>query len=68
MHGADEFKLNLKKILVSVGAGFTRSLVDWLFVNKYSDYQIINEDALTFVDTLESLRNIEEKPNYQYFH
>src|ERR1700709_1614874 len=53
-----------KNILITGGAGFIGSHVVRLFVNKYSDYTIINLDALTYAGNLENLKDIEDKPNY----
>ncbi len=53
-----------KNILLTGGAGFIGSHVVRLFVNKYSNYNIINLDALTYAGNLENLKDIEDKPNY----
>ena len=53
-----------KTIIITGGAGFIGSHVTRLFVTKYSDYKIINLDALTYAGNLENLRDIEDAPNY----
>ena len=53
-----------KTILITGGAGFIGSHVVRLFVNKYSDYKIVNLDKLTYAGNLENLRDIENKDNY----
>ena len=53
-------------LLITGGAGFIGSHVVRLFVKKYPKYQIINLDALTYAGNLESLRDIEEAPNYRF--
>jgi dTDP-glucose 4,6-dehydratase len=62
--------LNIKKmkknILITGGAGFIGSHVVRLFVKKYSDYQIVNLDALTYAGNLENLKEIENAPNYVF--
>lgn len=35
-------------------------------VNKYSDYEIINLDLLTYAGNLETLKQVEDKPNYKF--
>ena len=55
-----------KRILVTGGAGFIGSHVVRHFVNKYSDYQIINYDALTYAGNLENLLDIKDSPNYVF--
>ncbi|WP_299098995.1 dTDP-glucose 4,6-dehydratase [uncultured Winogradskyella sp.] len=56
----------MKNILVTGGAGFIGCHVVKLFVEKYSDYNIINLDALTYAGNLENLRDIEDKANYKF--
>ncbi|MFD2036866.1 dTDP-glucose 4,6-dehydratase [Belliella marina] len=53
-----------KNILITGGAGFIGSHVVQLFVNKYSDYKIVNLDCLTYAGNLENLKDLENSPNY----
>ena len=53
-----------KKILITGGAGFIGSHVVRLFVQKYSDYQIVNLDKLTYAGNLANLRDVQEASNY----
>jgi dTDP-glucose 4,6-dehydratase len=55
-----------KTLLITGGAGFIGSHVVRLFVNKHSDYQIINLDKLTYAGNLENLKDIENSPNYTF--
>ncbi|MFV0366076.1 MAG: dTDP-glucose 4,6-dehydratase [Mangrovibacterium sp.] len=55
-----------KTIIITGGAGFIGSHVVRLFVNKYSDYQIVNLDKLTYAGNLENLRDVEGLPNYTF--
>ena len=57
---------NIKKILITGGAGFIGSHLVRLFVNKYQDYQIFNLDALTYAGNLENLNDVEAKENYTF--
>jgi dTDP-glucose 4,6-dehydratase len=53
-------------IIITGGAGFIGSHVVRLFVIKYSDYNIVNLDDLTYAGNLENLRDIESLPNYLF--
>jgi len=55
-----------KTIFITGGAGFIGSHVVRLFVNKYSDYRIVNIDKLTYAGNLENLKDIENAPNYVF--
>ncbi|MDR3273463.1 MAG: dTDP-glucose 4,6-dehydratase [Flavobacteriaceae bacterium] len=55
-----------KTIIITGGAGFIGSHVVREFSIKYTDYQIINLDALTYAGNLENLKDIENKPNYHF--
>jgi dTDP-glucose 4,6-dehydratase len=56
----------MKNILITGGAGFIGSHVVRLFVNKYSDYTVVNLDKLTYAGNLANLTDIEGKPNYHF--
>ena len=53
-------------ILITGGAGFIGSHVVRLFVNKYPSYRIVNLDKLTYAGNLANLKDIEDKPNYEF--
>ena len=55
-----------KTIVITGGAGFIGSHVVRLFVNKYPEYHIINLDKLTYAGNLANLKDIENKPNYEF--
>lgn len=54
----------MKNILVTGGAGFIGSNFVHYILNKYSNYNIINFDALTYAGNLENLSSIEHNSNY----
>lgn len=56
----------MKTILITGGAGFIGSHVVRLFVNKYPDYKIVNLDKLTYAGNLANLKDVEDKPNYEF--
>ena len=56
----------MNKILITGGAGFIGSHVIRLFINKYTDCQIINLDKLTYAGNLGNLKDIENEPNYTF--
>ncbi len=55
-----------RNIIITGGAGFIGSHVVRLFVNKYPEYKIINLDKLTYAGNLDNLKDIEDKPNYEF--
>ncbi len=55
-----------RTLIITGGAGFIGSHVVRLFVHKYPEYRIINLDKLTYAGNLANLRDIEDKPNYQF--
>ena len=56
----------IKKILITGGAGFIGSHVVRRFVNKYPEYHIFNLDALTYAGNLENIKDIEHNSNYTF--
>ena len=56
----------MKNILVSGGAGFIGSHLVKSFVTKYSHYNIINVDSLTYAGNLNNLKEISNYPNYNF--
>jgi dTDP-glucose 4,6-dehydratase len=59
--------MNIKKtVLITGGAGFIGSHVVRRFVNLYPEYKIINIDKLTYAGNLENLKDINNKPNYEF--
>ena len=56
----------MTKILVTGGAGFIGSNFIRYMLNKYSEYEIVNLDALTYCGNLENLKDMENKDNYSF--
>lgn len=56
------------KILVTGGAGFIGSCFVRHILNKYSDYQVINLDVLTYAGNIENLDDVKDNPRYTFIH
>lgn len=54
------------KFIVTGGAGFIGGNFMHYMVDKYPDDTIINLDALTYAGNLETLKPIENRPNYKF--
>lgn len=54
------------KILVTGGAGFIGGNFVHYMVEKYPEDMIINLDLLTYAGNLETLKPVEDKPNYKF--
>lgn len=53
-------------ILVTGGAGFIGNCFIRHMLQKYSNYKIINLDALTYAGNLENLYDVKDNPNYEF--
>lgn len=56
----------MKKLLVTGGAGFIGSCFIRHILKKYSDYKIINLDALTYCGNISNLDDVKDNPNYKF--
>ena len=54
------------KIIVTGGAGFIGGNFVHYMVERYPEDRIINLDALTYAGNLETLKPVEDKPNYEF--
>ena len=54
------------KILVTGGLGFIGSNFIRYTLNRYPDYQIVNLDKVTYAGNPESLKDIEDNPQYKF--
>jgi len=53
-------------LLVTGGAGFIGSNFIHYILDKYSDYKIVNLDALTYAGNLENLKSVANNSNYKF--
>ncbi|MDD3419681.1 MAG: dTDP-glucose 4,6-dehydratase [Candidatus Gastranaerophilales bacterium] len=56
------------KLLVTGGAGFIGSCFVRHILNNYSDYKVINLDALTYAGNIANLNDVKNNPNYTFVH
>lgn len=56
------------KLLVTGGAGFIGSNFVHYILEKYPEREIVNLDLLTYAGNLESLKDVEDVPNYKFVH
>ena len=54
------------KICVTGGTGFIGGNFVQYMVKKYPDYEILNLDLLTYAGNLETLKPVENEPNYRF--
>ena len=54
------------KIIVTGGAGFIGGNFVHYMVNQYPEDMIINLDLLTYAGNLETLKPVENAPNYRF--
>lgn len=57
-----------KTLLVTGGAGFIGSCFVRHILNAYSDYRVINLDALTYAGNIENLDDVKDNLNYRFVH
>ena len=56
------------KLLVTGGAGFIGSCFVRHILNKYSDYEVINLDALTYAGNIQNLDDVKNNSRYSFVH
>jgi dTDP-glucose 4,6-dehydratase len=57
---------DIMKLLITGGAGFIGSNFVRYWIQKYPNDQIINLDKLTYAGNKNSLKDVENNPNYQF--
>lgn len=56
------------KFLVTGGAGFIGSNFVYYLIDKYPNDTVVNLDLLTYAGNLETLKGVENHPNYTFIH
>ena len=56
----------MESILITGGGGFIGSNFIEYFLNKYSNYFIINLDKLTYAGSLDNLKEVKNNKNYKF--
>lgn len=59
---------NMKRVLVTGGAGFIGSNFIHIALNKFNNISIVNFDALTYAGNLDNLTDIESDSRYAFIH
>ena len=62
----DTGTVELKRLMVTGGAGFIGSNLVKLILREYPDYFVINYDLLTYAGNLVSLADVEDHPRYMF--
>ncbi len=57
---------NLKRLMITGGAGFIGSNLVKLILNEYPEYDVINYDLLTYAGNLTSLKDVEDHACYRF--
>jgi dTDP-glucose 4,6-dehydratase len=56
----------MKTVLITGGAGFIGSNFVPYFLEKHTDYKLINLDLITYAGELKNLQEIEKNPRYEF--
>jgi len=56
----------MRRILITGGAGFIGSNFIRYFMNRHSDYRVVNLDKLTYAGNKNNLRDIKKDPRYSF--
>src|SRR2546426_12172977 len=54
------------RLLVTGGAGFIGTNFVRYMLRKYSDYEVVNFDKLTYAGNLENLKDLEGNPRHRF--